>query len=232
MEFANALTNNRTWNRHGLKIVWAIAVLVFGLVVALIAYSEYRNHQKRQSDYKAQVLPPIATNQAPKYRVSDITSANLFGDPTPKKAVVKNTPVTKLNLKLVGVLWATDQNMARVIIESGGKKAGLYGVGESIKGAGASVKEIHSNEILISRNGATEKLPLVKKQSGKDIITYDVVSYADNQQYEQVPASFDSGAEIGRSNRLKPTSPNGENRKIRKPNFSGLDRALQKMGEI
>lgn len=214
-----------------MKITWGACLFLLFLVIGLIGYSEYRNHQNKVADYAEQNLPPIASNRAPLYRASDITSANLFGDPRPKEVVVKNIPKTNLNLKLIGVLWATDQEFARVIIESG-NKAELYSVGENIKGAGASVKEIRSNEILISRNGATEKLPLIKKKGGNDIISFETVSYADGGNWDQGTNTFNEPANIGRSSNRKPVSPNGQNRKIRKPNFSGLDRALQKMGEI
>lgn len=229
MDIVNSLTNNRTWSRHGIKIVWAIATLVLLLVIAFIGYAEYTNRLAKKADYAPQNLPPIAGATGPKYRVTDITSANLFGDPRPKEVVTKNIPKTTLNLKLVGVLWATDQQLARVIIQSGNKKANLYGIGENIEGAGASVKEIHSNEILLSRNGATEKLPLFKKKGGENIISYETASFNDTQQATN--SYRERNSNISRSTR-KPISPNGENRKIRKPNFSGLDRALEKMGEI
>jgi len=229
MELLNNLTNNRTWNRHGVKIVWGVACLVLFIALSSIGYSEYREYQAKAEDYSPQTLPPIVNNTKPQYRVTDITSANLFGDPRPQAVITQNIKATNLNIKLIGVLWASDQKMARVIIQSNNKKSDLYSVGESIKGAGASVKEIHANEILISRNGAIEKLPLLKKKSGKDIISFESVGYSNGAP---VPASYNQQpGTISRSN-SKPISPNGQNRKIRKPNFSGLDRALQKMGEI
>ena len=232
MELANSITNNKLWSRHGLKIAWSMSIVLLLLALAFIGYSEHATNQAKAADYSAQVLSPITSNRAPQYRVSDIISANLFGDPRPKEVLTKNIPKTNLNLKLIGVLWASDTEMARVIIQSGGRKADLYSVGDSIKGAGASVKEIHSNEILISRNGATEKLPLIQKKGGNNIISYDVVSYAESPDFGREPVNFDGPSNLGQSSNPKPISPNGENRKIRKPNFSGLDRALQKMGEI
>ncbi len=225
MDLLNSPLNSRLWNRHGVKIVWAVAAFVMLLSLASIGYQEYRDRQAKAADYAPQSLPPIANNRAPAYRVTDITSANLFGDPRPKVVQTQNVRTTNLNLKLIGVLWSNDQDMARVIIQSGNKKADLYGVGENIKGAGASVQEIRANEIFINRNGATEKLALEKKK-GSDIISFQSVGYNNNS----VPAGYQQPQGISRSN--KPISPNGDNRKIRKPNFSGLDRALEKMGEI
>jgi len=231
MDLALTFANNRIWNRHSVKIVWAICCLLLILVLANIAYSEYLNNKHKQQHYAPQNLPPIASNAGPQYRVTDITSANLFGDPRPKEVITKDIPKTNLNLKLIGVLWSTDEQQARVIIESGNKKANLYGVGQNIQGSGASVKEIGVNEILISRNGATEKLPLVKQKGGDDIISFETASFNDDPG-STVTAYQEPSNNIRRSSSSKPISPNGKNRKIRKPNFSGLDRALKKLGEI
>ncbi len=230
MGLVTSISNSRLWTRHGLKILWAIACLLLVLSIAWLVFSEYHDRKQKRLEYAPQTLQPITRSNAPQYNANDIVSANLFGDPKPKKEVVKNIPKTNLNLKLIGVLWASDENFARVIIQSGSKKANLYGIGEKIQGANASVKEIHSNEILISRNGATEKLSLVKKKGGKDIFTYEQstpVSYADTS-----PTNYGSSNNATVRSSPKPRSANGANRKIRKPNFSGLDRALKKRGEI
>lgn len=231
MGLVTSLTNSRLWTRHGLKVLWIGACVLLLLSLVWLGYAEYSNRQNKRLEYAPQNIQPITRKTNAQYRVNDIVSANLFGDPKPKEEVVKNIPKTNLNLKLIGILWASDPNFARVIIQSGNKKANLYSVGEKIDGANASVKEVHSNEILISRNGATEKLGLVKKKGGENIITYEnssSLSYA-NASASDFPEEINT--EISRS-RTRPQSPNGQNRKIRKPNFSGLDRALKKMNEI
>ena len=227
--------NSRIWSRHGVKIAWGVAIALLLVVLAHIFYDEYSHRKQKVTDTAPQKLQPITRNSGPVYRVSDITSANLFGDPRPKTVVRENIRDTNLILKLVGVLWASDQKNARVLIESNSKDAALYSVGDSIKGASASVKEIYQNEILLNRNGATEKLSLAKKKDSNDLISYTSSRSSANNS---IPASYsatrDSSANnsIGRSSNSKPISANGENRKIRKPNFSGLDRALKKMSEL
>ena len=115
------------------------------------------------------------------------------------------------------------------------KETELYSVGESIKGAGASVKEIRGNEVLLNRNGATESLPLIKKTASGN---RQIISFTQAEpQITEVSAASTSRAStanqaLERIQAKKPNSPNGKPRKIRKPNFSGLDRALKKMGEI
>lgn len=225
MNLASTLNNSRLWNRHGLHLLWVFALVLLILVVLRITYSEYLNSKQKSNDYALQTLAPIDRSARAQYRASDIISANLFGDPRPQEAI-KNIPKTDLNLKLIGVLWASNQEMARVIIQTGKDKAKLYSIGDDIKGASASVKEIRSNEIFLNRNGATEKLTLEKKKSSADIISYT----PSNQTYTPVSASY--SAPVSSVSTAKPISPNGKNRKIRKPNFSGLDRALKKMKQL
>ncbi len=228
MELLNTISNNRTWNRHGPKIAWALAALCLMLVVMSVAWDARTQSRIKAKNYAPQKLPAIIKRQAQSYNAANIVRANLFGDSTPKPVVVKAKPTT-LNLTLQGILAATDTNIARAIITSGKKKAGLYSVGEDINGVGASIKEIRADEVLLNRNGAIESLKIKKLNKGsKSIISYNYDTTA------SVPTTASAANIQTRTERQapKPISPNGQPRKIRKPNFSGLDRALKKMGEI
>lgn len=220
----------RIWARHKIVILWSIALVALLFSVVSIGWDVVQFNKTRSLNQQPQNIQPISLTRAPSYNVNDIVSANLFGDPTPK-TTVKNAPKTTLNLKLEGVLWSTEDSLARAIIKAGNQKSGLYSVGENIKGAGASVEEIRDNEILLNRSGAIESLPLIKKTTSGNT---PLISYTQNYEMVEPVPGFDElqiEEQIQRSS-TKPQSPNGEPRKIRKPNFSGLDRALQKMGEI
>jgi len=243
MQLINAISNNRTLNKHGVKITWALAIVCLMAMLLHIGLTLRTHYIVKTQNYQPQTVRPISKNNQHLYRVRDIVSANLFGDPTPVK-VVKKAPKTTLDLTLQGVLWATDTNMARAIIMTGKKASKLYSVGESIDGAGASVKEIKDGEVLLNRNGATERLPLNKKTDGsRQLITYTDVNpsndfYDPNTEALDVDeADFDQARfeapqqNIQRSS-PRPRSEYGEPRKIRRPNFSGLDRALRKMEEL
>lgn len=233
MELLNTISNNRTWNRHGLKIVYAVALLLCLLVVASISWNIYSQSKLKSANYAPQKIAPIVQKTVQSYRVNDLVQANLFGDPTPPK-IDKPIVKTTLDLTLQGILSATDPQMARAIIQSGKKKSELYSVGENIKGAGVSVEEIKFNEVLINRNGAIESLPLKSKRSGlKDsLITYSSQGSSGNLSQSGLNTnSYTPASTTGRSTRKK-RSPNGQRRAIKKPNFSGLDRALKKMSEI
>ena len=231
MELLNTIANNRFWSRHGLQAGWALSVLILLLAVGKVSWSAYQQAQLKQANYQPQSLAPIARTTQRGYRVNDIVAANLFGDPAPKP-VLKQAPKTTLDLTLQGILWASDPNLARAIIMSGKRKSELYSIGEDIKGAGASVKEIRSGEVLLNRNGATESLPLVKlKGSGNR----QIISYTPLREQAMSSGSRLNNRTLSKNIQAsspKPRTPNGAPRKIRKPNFSGLDRALKKMGEI
>lgn len=233
MELLNTISNNRTWNRHGTKVAWVLAILCLLLIVMSIAWDARKQNQTKVKNYSQQKLTAINTRQAQSYNVSNIVKANLFGDSTPKPVVVEAKPTT-LNLTLQGILAATDTSIARAIITSGKKKAGLYSVGEDIQGVGASIKEIHPNEVLLNRAGAVESLKIKKlNKKGSD----PIISYSNSNNRVTSASSRASAANLRakiqpQRQTAQPRSPDTETRKVRKPNFSGLDRALKKMGEI
>ena len=204
-------------DQHGPKIALAISILCL-LIFIISCGLGIRAHAKTKSEnYAPQPIEAVSKrNNRPRYRINDVTSANLFGNPAPKK-VVQNAPKTTLNLKLQGILAATDNTVARAIITSGSKKAELYSVGESIQGAGASVKEIREYEVLLNRNGATESLPLEKTSSKGDTSVYTPIKQSANSTETSQPATPQS------------TTAPSQPRKIRKPNFSGLDQVKSEL---
>lgn len=245
MELFNTITTNRFWSKHAVTLAWGIAALLMVLVIARISWISYSQNKIKSANYQAQPVAPLARPTKRSYRVNDIVAANLFGDPNPPP-VVKQAPKTTLNLTLQGILSASDPLMARAIIQGADKKKSeLYSVGEAIKGAGASVKEIRHNEVLINRNGATESLPLIKsaKSGNRQILTFSNVdsgssgeaaiaatqSAATRSEKPRLSTQFSAA---NRNSTQRTRARNGKPRKVRKPNFSGLDRALKKMGEL
>jgi type II secretory pathway component PulC len=220
MDLFNIISNHRLWTKHGTLAVWLMACLALFISVSRIGWTGYSQAKIKNANYQAQDINPLVKSSKQLYKVNDIVSANLFGDPNPKE-VVEKAPKTTLDLTLQGILWATDSTQARAIIQSGVKSSELYSVGETIRGAGASVKEIRDGEVLLDRNGATESLPLLKETSGAN---GPLITYSDTAAEIQI-ASSTRTLERNISDGTKP-------RKIRKRNFSGLDKALKKMGGI
>ncbi|MFT4634233.1 MAG: type II secretion system protein C [Arenicella sp.] len=234
MQLINTISNSRTWTRHAVKIAYGASAFLLILVIAGIAWNIKFQSQVKVANYSKQTIAPISKKAKFSYKIENIVSANLFGDPSPK-LTTKVAPKTTLDLTLQGVLSASNNAMARAIIMSGKHQSKLYSIGDSIQGAGVSIEEIKPNEVLLNRNGAIESLPLntLKSKGGNDssIITYSRGSSGQvSNSALQRRARADSQQTI--RSMTKPRSANGQPRKIRKPNFSGLDRALQKMGEI
>lgn len=226
MELLNTISNNRVWNRHGLKIVYSVAILLCLLVLTSISWNVITHKKLKADNYSPQEIAPIVASKSRGYRVDDIVKANLFGNPNPapvEKVITKTT----LDLTLQGILSASDTQMARAIIRSGKSKSELYSIGEQIKGAGVSVEEIKFNEVLLNRNGAIESLSLNKKKSKQTDSLFGPSVTAQNSFENYEPPA----GNIQRST-PKPRSANGQRRAIKQPNFSGLDKALKKMDEI
>lgn len=234
MELLNTISNNRTWNRHGLKIAYAIAILLCLLCITSVAWSIYSQSKIKSANYADQNIAPIKQRQKLNYNVHSIVKANLFGNPNPAP-VQRVVSTTTLDLTLQGVLSASSETLARAIIRSGNKKSKVYSVGQDIEGANVSIDEIKDNEVLINRNGAIESLPLKKKDSKLSNSLFAssrepsaIQSSSDSSFNNYTPPGADAAEPI-----IAPIS-NGETRKrsVKKPNFSGLDRALKKMGDI
>ncbi len=241
----NAIINNRFLQKHRLKIAWAIALLCLLWMLIHVGMTIRTSMQTRESNYALQNIKPINKSRKAPYQVRQITGANLFGDATPKK-VVKEAPKTTLDLTLQGILWADDNSMARAIIQRGRQKTLLYSIGETIKGAGAKIKEIRTAEVILDRNGAVESLPLLKETTSGN---REIITFEDEEEPEFYQDTFDdhgsiddhgsSSQQANANNRARRNaavrrgqSPNDAVRKVRKPNFSGLDRALKKLGEL
>jgi len=238
MDIINTISSTRLWNKHAVKIAWGISIACLLLILTSIVWSIWSQSKIKTENYKEQSVRPIKQSNKPPYRLNDIVSANLFGNPKPA-VVVKQAPKTTLNLTLQGILSTSDVAMARAIILAGKQKSELYSVGEKIPGTGASVKEIRDNEVILNRNGALESLPLIKKNKSGDrsIITFNDPTFETDPTLASATSqqAVNNGDAVGsqiQQTAEKPRSQQGAGRKIRRPNFSGLDRALKKMGEL
>lgn len=112
-----------------------------------------------------------ANNNADQQRVNKITAAHLFGSyqATSTAPVQADAPETRLNLTLKGVLAATPvENAAAIIAEGKNGEEDIYSVGQTI--AGATVKEIQSDRVILERNGRYETLRLPIEFSDNTLI--------------------------------------------------------------
>ncbi|NTS75834.1 type II secretion system protein GspC [Catenovulum sp. SM1970] len=104
-----------------------------------------------------------AQSSADEYDLTAIKSLNLFGQynkpVTRPKPKTTEAPITRLNLKLSGVVASNDPKLAAVIIEKSGQQE-TYGIEEKIKGTSAVIKEIFSDRVILEQRGKRETLML------------------------------------------------------------------------
>jgi general secretion pathway protein C len=107
-----------------------------------------------------QAMPQAENQQA----FRQLTNAHLFGIMgTTKSAATTRVPETRLNLVLKGILADEPMKNASVIISrSKGGKEEVYGLGDKMPG-GIIIKEIHSEHIILQRQGQLETLRLIKE---------------------------------------------------------------------
>ncbi len=120
-----------------------------------------------------------AVNKQPEY-AQIISQAHLFGRYQQKsapEAVNTDAPETRLNLVLKGLLAATPMEHASAIIAIGKRgKEDIYGIGDKI--SGATIREIHTDRVVLERNGRYETLRMPKDFTGSTLIRSNPASGA------------------------------------------------------
>lgn len=221
------IKNNHFWNKHGLALAWGFSLLILAAAVAYTVWFGYKHYKSQQTGYISNAAV-ITSRQIfrPSFNATDITSAKLFGDPSPN-VVKRVAPKTTLNLKLQGILSASSSETARAIIATGNGKAKLYSIGDNIKGANASIDSINPNEVLLNRGGAIERLPLVKKTTSgnRSIVQFNTPEPLEPIEDTPVQSAVTQQTDTNQLN--NPTTARAANGKPRK--FSGLDQALKKL---
>jgi general secretion pathway protein C len=109
----------------------------------------------------AKVMPQAENQQA----FRQLTNAHLFGvmGKTKSTTATAKAPETRLSLVLKGILADDPMKNASVIISrSKGGKEEVYGLGDKMPG-GITIKEIHSEHIILERQGQLETLRLLKE---------------------------------------------------------------------
>ena len=91
----------------------------------------------------------------------DVVARHVFGEVQTASANTKLSaiPETHLDLKLRGVMATRDPHTATAIVADSSGQEDYYTVGEALPG-GATLKEVHDQYIVLSRNGRFETLRL------------------------------------------------------------------------
>jgi len=221
---------NRKQRRWFVIAITIIALLFFVWVLGNGLYRIYDTYKERKAAEKSTVVinrPAVKSN----YSIDTVVKTKLFGEQK-KKVVIKRPPVapeTKLDLAIEGLLSANNEVIARAIISVKKKKGGLYKVGDEIKGAkNVVVEEIRENGVLLNRNGIIENLAFIKKtvSGNRSITNFSPVRTPTSSRVSRNSAT-NANRSRAPSNRT-PQKNDSKRRAIKRPNFKGLDAAIER----
>lgn len=147
----------RHWDAPRLLV--AVLGLVAGLQVAWIVTARFGAHETISLETPAATIATVSTPErsAPSGALETIRRAALFGAaPTGDPNTVNPT---SLNLQLAGVLAERDPSQGQALIGEAGAAPRVYAVGATLP-AGATLKAVYPNRVLIDRGGSIESLAL------------------------------------------------------------------------
>lgn len=145
-----------------------VGVAIVAGIAATLARSVWFFAAGPQPVALAAVSRPAAAPDE-KASTAAIVAANLFGDAKAAAGMaasdVENTPDTRLNLVLAAVYQADRPDGSIAVIAAGNRAPEAYRVGDGIPG-GARLVEIHRGQVVLSRDGAREKLRFDEHAAG------------------------------------------------------------------
>ncbi len=127
------------------------------------------------------------------YNLSDVLKFHLFGsyakkeDIKPRQPNLNNLPLSKMNLKLVGVVASTIEERSTAII-SHKNAQGVYGINDNIKGTRVNLRYILSDRVILDNNGRDETLML----DGVDFVQLSNNTVSNQQPNKTVSVEHDS----------------------------------------
>ncbi|MBA2656116.1 MAG: general secretion pathway protein GspC [Tatlockia sp.] len=105
----------------------------------------------------------VSKVQEPVHANSPLFKIAMFGDYVPVNLSEADIKQSMLDVQVLGILFAKEENQSQVILRVGGGKEETYTVGDSLAG-GAIIKRISAEGILVLHNGALESLSLPKNE--------------------------------------------------------------------
>lgn len=148
----------------------ARGVVVFGLALAVLAWSGYHGYQtisahRDISNLEAASADPFVSQGHDRdYDIAAIIEAHLFGEVTePVEEQTATAPETNLQIRLLGLVASANPRLSRAIIDVDGAKLKPYSVGESIEGTDAVIHSVEDSRVLLKRGQAIESLGLKRK---------------------------------------------------------------------
>jgi general secretion pathway protein C len=121
-----------------------------------------------QESREESLSSPIAAGKLADYTA--IASWHLFGQASETKPAIASGPVqapeTKLDLKLVGILYSSDSHRTLALISEGNGEELSYFIGQQLPQSKVLLEQILRDRVVLSRNGKLETLSLPLETEG------------------------------------------------------------------
>jgi type II secretory pathway component PulC len=140
---------------EGPQAIW-LSLLILGLYLLVYSVVDLTFFLYPDSQATESQLTAVASHHPHK---SMVLSYPLFGNYIPKSNDKNAIPQTLLNIKLVGVLKASQKRFSQVTIQIAGGKEKNYSLGDILP-SGAKIIRIYDDGALLLRNGQVERLSL------------------------------------------------------------------------
>jgi general secretion pathway protein C len=108
----------------------------------------------------SQLIAPMKDNTP---NLSSHSLVPLFGDYVPQNLDAAGVSQSMLNLTVVGIVYAINENNSQVILQSPNGQEQFYRVGDTLP-EGGEIKRITVEGVLVLREGHLERLSMEKEQ--------------------------------------------------------------------
>lgn len=182
----NAIAGNRHWHtvsRNAPALAGALLLAVAAWQAAVLTWTIVETATSTPALPPAQPLSIDGESAAETESMDRVAGMHLFGTADVSTdtlaAAAADAPETRLNLKLRGVLAASETGLSRAVISSGSDEK-VYAVGAVVPG-GATVEAVLADRVLLRRDGRLETLRLPR--DGVD----EGISYTEPEAREETP---------------------------------------------
>jgi len=138
-----------------LLCVGFVMLLLYGLMTNIVLFYKV-NHLDHVPDFP--MPKPMASIQLDK-----TLNVPLFGDYLPGKLDGAYIKRSKLDVRVVGILYSTQRDDSQVIVQTADGTEHAFKMGDIIPG-GAVIMQISPDGVVVKRDGVLESLSLPKRQ--------------------------------------------------------------------
>ena len=152
------------------RLVNVLLVIWLAWLLASLSWRVLPEPESESVQLPAVVTAP-AQRQQPRIDERQIAEWHIFGVASEEKSVkpaAVDAPETRLKLTLRGLFASDDSSGGRAIIGDPKGREESYAVGDPVPG-GARLSEIHTDRVLLERNGRYETLRLPRDRSSNSV---------------------------------------------------------------